>query len=113
LKAKLTHDEVNTLIKASRLAREKGIKLGVNVKEICQQAGISRKTGYKWLKEEQESNKKKEKEFQKLVHMKVNHQKSLQEQARLKFKIEGLQLVMEIHGMDKKKDIPLKRKRKQ
>jgi transposase len=113
LKAKLTHDEVNTLIKASRLAREKGIKLGINVKEICQQAGISRKTGYKWLKEEQESNKKKEKEFQKLVHMKVNHQKSLQEQARLKFKIEGLQLAMEIHGMDKKKDIPLKRKRKQ
>lgn len=113
MKEKLTHDEVNTLIKASQLAREKGIKLGVNVKEICQQAGISRKTGYKWLKEEQESNKKKEKEFQKLVHMKVNHQKSLQEQARLKFEIEGLRLAIELHGKDKKKDIPQKRKRKQ
>jgi len=113
LKEKLTHDEVNTLIKASRLAREKGIKLGVNVKEICQQAGISRKTGYKWLKEEQECNKKKDEEFQKLVHMKVDHQKNLQEQAKLKFEIEGLRLAMEIHGMDKKKDIPLKRKSKQ
>jgi transposase-like protein len=112
LKEKLTHDEVNTLIKASKLAREKGIKLGVNVKEICQQAGISRKTGYQWLKEEQESNRKKEEEFQKLVHMEVDHQKNLQEQARLKFEIEGLRLAMEIHGMDKKKDIPQKRKRK-
>ena len=119
MKEKLTHDEVNTLIKASRLAREKGIKLGVNVKEICQQAGISRKTGYQWLKEEQKSNKKKEEEFQKLVHMKVAHQKNLQEKARLKFEIEGLRLAMEIHGMDnlkvtrKKKDVPQKRKRKQ
>lgn len=117
MKEKLTHDEVNTLIKASQLVREKGIKL--NVKEICQQAGISRKTGYQWLKEEQKSNKKKEEEFQKLVHMKVDHQKNMQEQSRLKFEIEGLRLAMEIHGMDnlkvtrKKKDIPQKRKRKQ
>lgn len=118
MKEKLTHDEVNTLIKASQLAREKGIKFG-NIKEICQQAGISRKTGYQWLKEEQESNRKKEEEFQKLVHMKVDHQKNLQEKARLKFEIEGLRLAMEIHGMDnlkatgKKKDTSQKRKRKQ
>jgi transposase len=119
LKEKLTHDEVATLIKASQLAREKDIKLGVSVKEICQQAGISRKTGYQWLKKEQEFNKKKDQEFQKLVHMKVEHQKNLQEKARLKFEIEGLRLAMEIHGMDnlnvtcKKKDIPQKRKKKQ
>jgi len=113
LRKKLTHDEVKTLIKASQLAREKDIKLGINVKEICQQAGISRKTGYQWLKEEQESNKKKEEEFQKLVYMKVDHQKNLQEKARLKFEIEGLRLAMEIHGTDKKKDIPQKRERKQ
>jgi len=119
LKENLTHDEVNTLIKASKLAREKGIKLGINVKEICQQAGISRKTGYQWLKEEQESNREKEEKFQKFVQMEVDHQKNLQEQARLKFEIEGLRLAMEIHGMDnlkvtrKKKDIPQKRKRKQ
>ena len=68
MKEKLTHDEVNTLIKASQLAREKGIKLGVNVKEICQQAGISRKTGYQWLKEEQESNRKKEEKFDVFFH---------------------------------------------
>ena len=113
MKKELTNDEVKVLIKASQLAREKGLKPGISVKEICQQAGISRKTGYQWLKEEQECNRKKEKEFQKLVHMKVDHQKNLQEQARLKFEIEGLRLAMEIHGMDKKKDILQKRKRKQ
>jgi len=114
LKKRLTNDEVKILIKASQLAREKGLKSGISVKEICQQAGISRKTGYQWLKEERECNRKKQEEFQKLVHMKVDHQKNLQEKARLKFEIEGLQLAMDIHGMmDKKKDIPLKRKRKQ
>ncbi len=113
MKEKLTHDEVNTLIKASKLAREKGIKSGISVKEICQQADISRKTGYQWLKEEQESNRQKEIEFQKLVHMKVDHQKNLQEKVKLKFEIEGLRLAMEIHGKDKKNDIPQKRKRKQ
>lgn len=116
MREKLTHDEVKTLIKASQLAREKGLKPGVSVKEICQQAGISRKTGYQWLKDEQISNRKKEEEFQKLVHMQVDHQKLLQEKARLQFEIEGMQLAMEIHGMDeviKKNDIHQKRKRKQ
>jgi len=103
---KLTPDEVNTLIKATQLAREKGIKLGINVKEICQQAGISRKTGYQWLKEEQKNKKKKEEEFKELVHMIVEHQKNLQEKARLKFEIEGLRLAMDIHGVGKKKDTP-------
>lgn len=116
MREKLTHDEVKTLIKASQLAREKGLKPGVSVKEICQQAGISRKTGYQWLKEEQSSKRKKEEEFQKLVHLKVDHQKLLQEKARLKFELEGMQIAMEIHGMDeviKKNDINQKRKRKQ
>ena len=113
MREKLTPDEVKTLIKASQLAREKGLKPGISVKEICQQAGISRKTGYQWLKEEQESNRQKENEFQKLVHMKVDHQKNLQEKIKLKFEIEGLRLAMEIHSMEKKKDIPQKRNRKQ
>ncbi len=56
---KLTPEEIKTLIKASQIARERGIKLGVSVKEICEQGGISRKTGYQWLKEEDVSKEKK------------------------------------------------------
>ncbi|WP_457553348.1 hypothetical protein [Desulfobacula sp.] len=73
----LKPEEVKTLIKASRLAREKGIKQGASIKEICKAGGISRKTGYQWLKDEEASIKKKEVELQKLIHLKVDHQKLL------------------------------------
>lgn len=114
--SKLTHDEVKILIKACQLARKKGIKSGISVKEICQKAGISRKTGYQWLKEEQISNQRKQEEYKKLVHMKVDHQKLLNQKAKLQFEIEGMQLAMEIHCMDeviKKNDTQKKRAKKQ
>jgi hypothetical protein len=97
----LTPEDVKALIKASRIAREKGIKPGANVKEVCEKAGISRKTGYQWLKEEEASKKKKDDELQKLVHLKVEHQKLLEKNARLRFENEGMRLAMEIHGVDK------------
>ena len=98
---KLTPEDVKALIKASRIAREKGIKSGANVKEVCEKAGISRKTGYQWLKEEESSKKKKADELQKLAHLKVEHQKLLEKNARLRFENEGMRLAMEIHGVDK------------
>jgi len=48
---KLTPEEVKVLIKASQIAKEKGITKGASVKEICEKAGISRKTGYQWVGE--------------------------------------------------------------
>jgi len=98
---KLTPEEIKTLIKASQIAREKGIKLGVSVKEICEQGGISRKTGYQWLKDEDISKAKNEKSFQEFVHREVDHQKLLKKNAKLKFENEGLHLAMEIHGVKK------------
>ena len=95
----LTPEEVKALIKASRIAREKGIKSGANVKEICEKAGISRKTGYQWVKEESSAKKKNDEELQKLVHLKVDHQNLLKENAWLRFVNEGMQLAMDIHGM--------------
>lgn len=97
---KLTPEEVKALIKASRIAREKGLQPGANVKEICKKAGISRKTGYQWLKEDDAAKKRKDEEFQKLVHLKVDHQKLLTEIARLRFENEGIHLAMEIHGVE-------------
>lgn len=97
---KLTPEEVNAMIKASRIAREKGIKPGANVKEVCEKAGISRKTAYQWLKKEEASKKEKDDELQKLVHLKVEHQKLMEKNARLRFENEGIRLAMEIHGVD-------------
>ena len=96
---KLTPEEVKALIKATRIAREKGLKSVTNVKEICEKAGISRKTGYQWLKEDDAAKKRKEEELQKLIHLKVDHQKLLAENARLRFENEGIHLAMEIHGV--------------
>jgi len=96
---KLTPEEVKALIKASRIVRKKGIKPGSNVKEVCEKAGISRKTGYQWLKEEEISKKKKDDELQKLVHLKVERQKLLEKNTRLRFENEGMRLAMEIHGV--------------
>jgi len=96
----LTPEEVKTLMKASRIAREKGIKSGANVKEICEKAGISRKTGYQWLKDEEASKKKKDDELQKLVHLSVEHQKLLGKNNKLRFENEGMRLAIEIHGVD-------------
>jgi transposase-like protein len=97
---KLTPEEVKVLIKASRIAREKGLKPGSNVKEICKQAGISRKTGYQWLKQDDAAKKKKDEGLQKLIHRKVDYQKLLAENTRLRFENEGIHLAMEIHGMN-------------
>jgi transposase len=110
----LASEEIKTLIKASRPAREKGIRQGASIKEICKTAGISGKTGYQWLKEEEASIRKKEDGFQKPVHLKADHQKLLQKHARLRFENEGIHIAMEIHGVDKiiKKKLAMNQKRK-
>jgi len=36
------------LIKSRQVLRARGLKLDADVKTICEAAGISRKTGYKW-----------------------------------------------------------------
>jgi len=112
----LTSEEIKILIKASQLAREKGIKQGASVKEICKIAGISRKTGYQWLKDEEALIKKKKEELQKLIHLQVDHQKLLEKHARLRFENEGMHIAMDIHDMDeaikKKLDMNQKKKRK-
>ncbi len=110
----LTSEEIKILIKASRLAREKGIKRGASIKEICKIAGISRKTGYQWLKDEEASIKKKDEEFQKFIHLQVDHQKLLQKNARLCFENEGMHIAMEIHGVDEaiKKKLAMNQKKK-
>lgn len=110
----LTSEEIKILIKASRLAREKGLKQATSVKEICKIAGISRKTGYQWLKDEEALIKKKEEELQQLIHLQVDHQKLLEKYARLRFENEGMHIAMEIHGMDEviKKKLAMNQKKK-
>ena len=95
----LTPEEVKVLIKASWIARQKGIKQSISVKEICQKAGISRKTGYQWLKQEQAAMSKKQEEDQNHAEISDKYEKLLKENAWLRFENEGIRLSMEIHGL--------------
>jgi len=91
---KLNPEEVKVLIKAAQIAREHGITKGASVKEICDKAGISRKTGYKWVNETEPSKEKED------IHLQIDHQKLLKKYKDVCFENEGIRLAMEIHGFD-------------
>ena len=65
----LTPEEVKLLIKASKIAKAKGIKRGASVKEICEKAGISRKTGYQWVKDADTETKENDAAIEKLAYL--------------------------------------------
>jgi hypothetical protein len=96
----LTPEEVKVLIKASQIAREKGIAKGASVKEICDKAGISRKTGYQWVNENDTAVANNEDAIDKLTDLRADHQKISKKYADLRVENEGLRLAMEIHGFD-------------
>ena len=45
---RLTPEEVAILVKARKILKEKGLPKDADVTRICEEAGISRKTGYQW-----------------------------------------------------------------
>ncbi len=47
----LSAEEVATLIRARRILKEKQLPKDLDVKAICEMAGVSRKTGYQWAAE--------------------------------------------------------------
>ncbi len=97
---KLTPEEVKILIKASKIAREKGITKGASVKEICDKAGISRKTGYQWVNEADAVANDTEDAITKLAFLQVDHQKLLKKYDESCIEKKGIRLAMEIHGFD-------------
>jgi hypothetical protein len=101
LMEKLTPEEVKVLIKASQIAKKKGITKGASVKEICEKAGISRKTGYQWVGEADKSVKEQEEAIRQLSDLEVENQEISKKYADLSVENKGLRLAMEIHGFDK------------
>lgn len=97
---KLTPEEVRVLIKAAQIAKEKGITKGASVKEICEKAGISRKTGYQWVGEADKSVKDTEDAIRRFSDLEVKHQEISKKYADLSVENKGLHLAMEIHGFD-------------
>lgn len=55
MSVKMTAEEVAIMIRARQLFREKGLAPNAYISEICQAAGISRKTGYQWTQKHAEN----------------------------------------------------------
>jgi transposase len=112
----LTSEEVAILIRARQIQREKGLPANVNVSEICEVAGISRKTGYEWVEKSIETSLKKQKELEEeLDRLKAEHEKLQADLDQVSFENEGRKLAWEIHGVDKwlasKKNTSFRKKR--
>ncbi|MBW1723654.1 MAG: hypothetical protein JRJ78_16595 [Deltaproteobacteria bacterium] len=102
MSGRLTSEEVAILIRARQIQREKGVPADVNVSEICETAGISRKTGYEWVDKSIETSLKRQEELEgELDRLKAEHEKLKTDFDQVSFENEGRKLAWEIHGVDK------------
>ena len=114
---KLTPEEVAILIQGRKILKTKGLGKDVDVKTICEAAGISRKTGYEWATKLISASARDDDELSKeLVQLKAEHEQLKQRYDDVRFENEGRKLAWEIHGVDEllraKKNTTAKRKRK-
>ena len=96
---KLTPEEVAMVIRTRRLLKEKGLSPDTDVKTVCRQAGISRKTGYQWEKRLDDSSKDDQirEDFERLN---AEHEKLKKVYDDVCWEHEGLKIAWEIHEVD-------------
>ncbi len=95
----LTPEEVAIVIRARRLLKEKGLSLDTNVKALCNEVGISRKTGYQWEKRLDQASQD-EQLLKELANLKSDHEKLKQAYDDVCWENEGRKLAWEIHEVD-------------
>lgn len=93
--------EVAILIRAQQILKAKGLDKEANIKQICDAAGISRKTGYQWannlrLSDGDELNSARED----VDRLKTEYETLEKRYQFLKIENEGHKLAWEIHGVD-------------
>jgi transcriptional regulator with XRE-family HTH domain len=97
----LTAEEVAVLIRARRLLKEKGLATDTDVKTLCEQAGISRKTGYQWEKRLFDSSSDVEEKLRReLEQLNAEHEKLKKEYEDVSWENRGRKLAWEIHEVD-------------
>ena len=99
MSASLTPEEVAIIIRARRLLKEKGLSPDTNVKVLCNEAGISRKTGYQWEKRLDQASQ--DESLQKeLDNLKADHEKLKKAYDDVSWENEGRKLAWELHEVD-------------
>lgn len=97
----LTPEEVAMLIRARKLLKQKGLALDTDVKTLCEQAGISRKTGYQYEKRLFDSSKDdEEKLHRELEQLKLEHEKLKKDYDEVRWENKGRKIAWEIHEVD-------------
>jgi hypothetical protein len=110
----LTPEEVAIIIRAKRLLKEKGLAPDTDVKTLCSQVGISRKTGYQWEKrlDQTSRNDPLRADFDRL---KTEHEELKKAYDDICWENQGRKIAWEIHEVDamlaEKKSTMAKRKR--
>ena len=97
----LSRDEVAALIRARKILKVRGLAKDVDVKSICEVAGISRKTGYQWADKLGQRQDDALKELQaKYACLKVEHGELEKRYGDARFENEGRKIAWEIHHID-------------
>ncbi len=98
---KLSREEVATIIRARQISRGKGLDPNADVKTICEQVEISRKTGYLWAKKYSGMSEGKEAALSdQLNQLEMKYEAIKKSYDDLRFENEGRKLAWEIHGVD-------------
>ena len=95
---KITAEDVAVMIRARRIAKEKGLSPDADVSAICKAAGVSRKTGYQWT-EKYSGCEVEEKRalLRELEQLKSDHERLKKDFELVSFENRGRKLAWEIH----------------
>lgn len=96
----LTPEEVAIMIRARQIQRDKGLDTDADISNICQSAGVSRKTGYQWADKYKTAQREKELEEQ-LAQLRAEHEQLKKDYDWVSFENDGRKLAWEIHEVDK------------
>lgn len=96
----LTPEEVAILIQARQIQREKGLDKDFDVTTVCQRAGVSRKTGYQWVKKHIPDTAGQKELEEELARLRAEYEKLKKDYDWVDFENEGRKLAWEIHHVD-------------
>ncbi|MBU1487474.1 hypothetical protein KKH56_05445 [bacterium] len=97
----LSPDEVAILIRGRKILNAKGLSKDADVKKICEEAGISRKTGYQWAtKLEQKRESEVDDLQERFNRLQAEHGELKKRYDDVRFENEGRKLAWKIHGVD-------------
>ncbi len=90
------------MIQARQIQKDKGLDKNFDVKNVCETAGVSRKTGYQWADKFASSTERQQRQEleQKLAELQDKYEKLGREYEEVAFENRGRKLAWEIHHVD-------------